>query len=353
MRKNPPLVSVALPVYNGERYLDDAITSILSQSLEDLELIITDNASTDGTRALCLAHAERDDRVRYERWAHNVGAAENFNRAFRLARGRYVKWAADDDVCGADYLRRCVDLLESDPEVVWSHSRMRFVDEQGGLHLSRAHGRAPMSYVVPGDPADGATKPPLDGPTRASGRPSERLRAVVLETVGDGNWDVFGVVRAEAARRTGLQRPYYGADKVFVGELALAGRYAEVPEALFTGRLHGAASGALGTATEQQEWIAPRARRILSLTRLRLVGAYLAAIAAADLDLAERAACLTVIARYLGQTDKWARVVRHSLQGRGTGGGYLEHLAPTPASGARALSDGPATPDPAASSERR
>src|SRR2546425_9420098 len=94
-----PQVSVGLPVYNGERYLAEALDSLLTQSYEDFELIICDNASTDRTGEIARSYAAKDKRVRYARNDKNLGAGGNFRRGFALASGEYFRWAASDDVC--------------------------------------------------------------------------------------------------------------------------------------------------------------------------------------------------------------------------------------------------------------
>jgi glycosyltransferase involved in cell wall biosynthesis len=84
-----PKVSIGLPVYNGEAYIQNAIDSILFQSFTDFELIISDNASTDETEKICREYADKDLRVRYYRVEQNRGAAWNFNRVFKLSSGQY------------------------------------------------------------------------------------------------------------------------------------------------------------------------------------------------------------------------------------------------------------------------
>ena len=81
--------SIGLPVFNGENFLAPAIESILGQTYDDFELIISDNASTDATSQICRDFARRDSRVRYIRNARNLGADPNYNAVFRAARGRY------------------------------------------------------------------------------------------------------------------------------------------------------------------------------------------------------------------------------------------------------------------------
>src|SRR5688500_9211906 len=104
-----PMVSSALAVYDGENYLEDALTSLLNQTFRDFELIISDNASTDRTQDICRAYAVQDSRVGYYRNDHNKGAAWNLNRLVELSNAEYFKWAAHDDVCARQFIERCVD----------------------------------------------------------------------------------------------------------------------------------------------------------------------------------------------------------------------------------------------------
>src|SRR2546426_3420012 len=83
-----PRVSMAVPVYNGERYLGEALDSLLAQTYHDFELIICDNASTDGTGEIARSYASMDERVRYVRNERNLGLAGNVKRAFQLSSGR-------------------------------------------------------------------------------------------------------------------------------------------------------------------------------------------------------------------------------------------------------------------------
>src|SRR5579871_3942080 len=113
-------VSIGLPVHNGERYLREAIDSLLAQTYRDFELIISDNGSTDGTEAICRAYAAADPRIRYYREEQNRGCAWNWNRVFALARGEIFKWAAHDDVCAPRLVERCLEALDRCPEAVLS-----------------------------------------------------------------------------------------------------------------------------------------------------------------------------------------------------------------------------------------
>jgi glycosyltransferase involved in cell wall biosynthesis len=206
-------VSIGLPVYNGERYLAAALDSLLAQSFTDFELIISDNASTDHTAAICEEYARRDGRVRYFRETHNTGGARNHNRVIELARGQYFKWAAHDDTYDPRFVERCVERLDADPGAVLCFSRSRFIDEQGQLLHEYAH---PLQ---------------LDIEDRAA-----RFFPYVFGThimVED-----YGLIRTETLRKTPLHGNYAWADMVLFGELALYGRFVEIPEVLFFRREH-------------------------------------------------------------------------------------------------------------------
>ena len=101
-------VSIGLPVFNGENFLESAIRSVLEQSFDDLELVISDNASTDRTETIARDFAASDRRVRYHRNARNLGAAPNYNRTVELATGALFKWLSHDDRLLPGYLEATV-----------------------------------------------------------------------------------------------------------------------------------------------------------------------------------------------------------------------------------------------------
>lgn len=144
MQKKIPMVSVGMPVRNGAVTLGHAIESILSQTFRDFELIISDNASTDGTADVCAYYAARDPRIRYTRQIENVGASENFLAVLRMAKGPYFLWAACDDTRTPDFLAVNVDFLEKNPAFVGSASCNRF-DVPG------EHDVGGVSFALEGD----------------------------------------------------------------------------------------------------------------------------------------------------------------------------------------------------------
>ena len=107
--KSPPPLTVGLPVYNGERFLAGAIESILEQTYGDLELLVSDNASTDATEEICRDFARRDSRMRYHRHSKNCGGAWNFNFVVHRAESRLFRFAAHDDLQPVEILHELAD----------------------------------------------------------------------------------------------------------------------------------------------------------------------------------------------------------------------------------------------------
>jgi glycosyltransferase involved in cell wall biosynthesis len=116
-----PKVSIGLPVYNGDKYINKALDSLLSQSFTDFEIIISDNNSIDNTGTICREYVDRDSRIRYIRQIENIGAVDNFEYVLNEATGRYFKWAAADDFLGNKHtLEKLVKHLEDGFELAMS-----------------------------------------------------------------------------------------------------------------------------------------------------------------------------------------------------------------------------------------
>jgi glycosyltransferase involved in cell wall biosynthesis len=206
-------VTVGIPVYNGEEFVEQAIRSVLAQTYQDFELIIRDNASTDGTEEICRSLARRDGRIRYVRNPANLGAAPNFNAIVSDAGGEYFKWLAHDDLIEPTFLERCVELLDRDPAAVAACPRVRIIDRDGNKL---------EDYVSPfrNDHRDPAA------------RLRERLRW------GQKCFEVYGLIRLQELRRTKLMAGYAHGDNVLLAHLVLLGRLADIPEHLFHLRMH-------------------------------------------------------------------------------------------------------------------
>ena len=206
------LVSIGMPVFNGDRYLRNALNCLLSQDFVDFEIVISDNASTDRTEEICLEYAENDARIVYLRNATNIGAAANFNQTFEMSRGKYFMWAAHDDEWAPTYLKQCVELLGEHPSAVLASSEIDYIDEEGA---SVAAGFAPRIDTL------GMTV-------------SERLHEVIRRY---GWFDIYGLIRRDALAATQLYRNKLGGDVLLTFELLLHGDFVIAPAQLFRYRL--------------------------------------------------------------------------------------------------------------------
>ena len=267
-----PLVSIGVPVYNGAPLLAQTLDALLAQSCADLELIISDNASTDATPEICADFARRDARVRHFRQSRNIGAPANWNFVARQARGRYFKWAAASDLCHPDLLARCLEPLERDQGVALCFARTAFID---------GHGR------TFGDPA--SDFPVLDA------SPSERFRRVCHEL--QLNNAQSGLIRTDALRRTHLDRLYPHGDRVLMAELALQGRFAMLEEVLLYRRADGEHFTGSRSAAATTQLFRPGANRPFLLLNTRRHVDFLLSALRAPVPLSERLRAAVAAAR--------------------------------------------------------
>ena len=214
-----PRVSIGVPVFNGERFLEQALHSIVTQTFSNIEIIISDNASTDRTGEICRAFAARDQRIRYFINKVNRGASWNFNRVFELAWGELFKWAAADDICAPEFLTRCVAALDQFPTAVMAMTNVAEIDEFGHIF---------DSITVPGNTLV---------PTIPSGAPAHvRFRQTIRPDHICIN--IFGLIRSDVLRRVGPMKNYEDADRLILAHLALRGPCVEIPEVLLFNRDH-------------------------------------------------------------------------------------------------------------------
>tara|TARA_Y100000996_G_scaffold403912_1_gene377403 strand:- start:424 stop:1320 length:897 start_codon:yes stop_codon:yes gene_type:complete len=123
-----PIVSIGLPVYNGEDFLKYALDSLLSQTFRDFEIIISDNASTDNTPKICQEYVLKDKRIRYIRQNNNMGALWNFNFVLKQSNKEYFIWVSSDDKLHPEFLEKNIDILEKNKNVVCSIGDVIFSD---------------------------------------------------------------------------------------------------------------------------------------------------------------------------------------------------------------------------------
>jgi glycosyltransferase involved in cell wall biosynthesis len=130
MKKEIPKVSIGLPVYNGEKFIVKKIESLLAQTFKDFELIISDNASTDKSAKICKKYALTDKRIKNFNQSKNIGAGENFNFVLDKARGEFFLWSAVDDIILPTFIEKNIKILEINPNVVCSASKMKLYGEK-------------------------------------------------------------------------------------------------------------------------------------------------------------------------------------------------------------------------------
>jgi glycosyltransferase involved in cell wall biosynthesis len=273
-----PRLSIGLPVYNGERYLPESLDALLGQTYSDYELIISDNASTDGTQEVCREYAARDPRIRYVRQPENIGACPNHNFLVHEARGELFKWASHDDLYARTLLERCIEALDDRPDIVLAHAWQAIIDGDGRVVL-------PVDYALT-----------TDSPSAA-----ERFRSMLFTVGGD---DFYGVIRTEVLRRTPLNGSYHHSDRTLVAELALNGPFHQVPERLFFRRDHpDRAERARPTKRARSANMDPRRADRLRHPMVRLlveyVWGFVAAIRRAPISDAERRRCYGHLARWM------------------------------------------------------
>jgi glycosyltransferase involved in cell wall biosynthesis len=154
VKSERPAVSVCVPAYNTVRFIEETISSVLDQSYTDLELVVVDDDSSDGTAAAIASIG--DERVRLFRNNRNIGAEANWNRAVSLARGRFVKVVCGDDVLAPGCLASQVHILDAHPEVGLVAGQRDVIDENGRVLLT-GRGLGALRGVVDGADAVRAT----------------------------------------------------------------------------------------------------------------------------------------------------------------------------------------------------
>lgn len=280
---NIPRVSIGLPVYNGEHYISETLDSLINQTYKDFELIISDNASTDGTEQICLSYSKRDERIRYFRNSINLGAAKNYQLAFEPSLGKYFRWANSDDLFAPDSLLRCVEILDREPKVILVYPKTKFIDE---------HGR----FISENE----------DNLNLQSNSVSERFIQLFerLEYVNA----IYGLMRTDILRKTGLIRNFIGGDIPLMAELTLYGKFWEIPEFLFFRRFHPKALSSSKEIAQIQEFFDPKTKGRLALTEWKHYIAHIDSVRRAPLEVNEKIR----IFYFLIQMALWNR---HELAG--------------------------------------
>jgi len=209
----PPL-TIGVPVFNGERYLGEALAGIRAQTFTDFRVVIADNGSTDGTAEIAQKVVAADSRFRYLPRGQNIGLVPNYNRLFAETGGEYFAWHDSDDLTDPDFYRACVELLRAQPGAAAAASEIVLIDETGEvIGTDPEHIRA--------DDADPA------------------VRFTELASFDHFCQFAYGVYRRSMMARTRLMLPFFwGSDRLFLAELALQGPLLRDPRRLYLVREH-------------------------------------------------------------------------------------------------------------------
>jgi glycosyltransferase involved in cell wall biosynthesis len=268
-------VSIGLPVFNAEQYLEQCLESILSQTYSNLEIIISDNASTDTTEAICRRYRARDARVRYHRNSRNRGPTFNFRQVVALSAGEYFLWAAHDDMFAAEYVERCVAVLEQNPDVVLCYSKSIEIDEHGQFLERKEQSLAAHSPY-----------------------PHQRFRELIRM---DHNCQtMFGVVRTCVLERTSVHGDFPDSDRCMLAEVALWGKFVELPDRLFFHRKHAQQmTKQFPSRQERMARLNPDLRFLIVFPHFRQFREYILAIQRSPLDWKDRLRCYFQMLRWL------------------------------------------------------
>jgi glycosyltransferase involved in cell wall biosynthesis len=278
--KYHPRISIGLPVFNGEVFLQEVLDSILSQSYPHFELIISDNASTDNTGKICVAYQAKDARIRYIRNPENMGAAWNYNRLVHVAKGEYFKWAAHDDLYHEDFLLKCIAVLDQNPDSVLCFSHIVDIDENGKFIRRNDHSLNTQSM-----------------------KPYRRFHDLLCRY--HTCLQVFGLIRTACLTKTRLIENYAGSDRALLAELSLVGRFIEIPEILFLHMEHKRRSTRANPTQEPfSEWFDPGNRNRISLPNWRLIGDYIRSAIRGPISWKQHIICLFSILIWIGKNKR-------------------------------------------------
>lgn len=288
-----PKVTIGLPVYNGQNFIEEAIESILAQTFEDYELIISDNASTDKTAEICQRYAAQDSRIHYYRSAINRGPAWNYNRVFELAQGEYFKWAAHDDVLAPRFIEKALARLERNPAAVLSFSQVELIDE--------------ISERIEFYDVQLATD---------SDSPVCRFREMM--SLKHRCYDIFGLIRTAVLAQTPLIGAYAGSDRALLSRLSLQGSFEIIPEPLFQARQHSQQSIAMLRSPRHRflrmhdyaVWFDPQNKGRLLLPNWRIFYEYFSAVKSVSLKRVDKLRCYYSLLIWLFSYHNWAKLLR-------------------------------------------
>ena len=267
-----PLVTIGVPVYNGERFMRQSLDALLAQTYTDFALVISDNASTDRTGAICKEYVDRDSRVRYFRNEQNIGLSANFNRVFELSNSKYLKWSTSNDLVAPDMLGDAVAVMEGDPSIALCYPKTILMNEDGqetGCYDDRLQ-------LMEDDPV---------------ARYVTFLKNVRLCHQHQG------LIRTEMLRRTSLLSQHTDSDINLLAELSLYGKFFEVPKYQFFRRFHADASSADRNSRHQaRHYYSSRVAR-LNLSSYRFHLAFVKGVLRGPLTIRQKSRLIRVLVK--------------------------------------------------------
>lgn len=258
MAEGEATVAIGMPVFNGERHLEATLESLQAQTLSSWHLLVSDNASTDGTVDLVREIASNDPRVTLLANEVNRGAVWNYNNAFEASPpAPFFMWLSADDLIDPDYLERLVGVLQRDADAIGVYSGAIRIDGEGAQtgNFDRALER--LNLALPSA--------------------FQRHRRALLGMPGIA---IFGLFRRDVMAASGLHYSCVGGDRVFMCDMALRGRIVSIPDRLFVRREHEHQfSGGGLSAKERSDFMGVASNANEMLLRLRT---HLGVIAASE-----------------------------------------------------------------------
>ena len=211
MSEKRPKVTFGLPVRNGAKAISRCLDSLLAQDLEDIEILVSDNASTDGTQDIIRSYAARDPRVKPLLSEKDVGQIENFNRLVRMARGEYIRWIGSEDWLEPEYASRCAAVLDANPVAIVVTNFIRIHVDNGKTRYSEYRGELLESE-----------------------KPEKRFRRLIWTfRAGDATYEpLYALIRRDVLANTTLFRMMVKADRILAAELCLIGPFIQLEECL-------------------------------------------------------------------------------------------------------------------------
>lgn len=268
-----PLVSVGLPVHNGERFLTACLDSLIAQTYPNCEIIVSDNASTDGTPRICEELARCHRHIRYVRADRNRGATWNHSRVLELARGVFFKWCGADDVVAPRFMLACVETLRTRPDAVLAFPRTVVIDVDGQPV------RRTMDHL-PVDSQDAVV----------------RFRSL-LSALSITQNVFYGVMRKDCLKRARPFGAFLAADRCLLAELALMGPFVEVPEYLMFRRQH--TGNLTRTNEDEQRFYDPRTGRRFRPREWGVLREHLTSVVRAPLGSRTKLRLLSAVAAWV------------------------------------------------------